>query len=174
LTSKHNMHLNSTWDFPEVQATISQYILRIYYSRMFLWVENGTWPSLDPRWEGEAVWRVWGWKKPLGSLTMIQVYSVFSNRVVITIKFWSVTKSLYCFGSHWEPPTNNLKGEFHTWPWGFCLRTYDIWEKHYPQFSYRIIELCECVCVCVCVCMMSQTGFKLTEMCLPLLPEYWD
>ena len=29
---------------------------------MFLWVENGTWPSLDPRWEGEAVRRVWDWK----------------------------------------------------------------------------------------------------------------
>jgi hypothetical protein len=36
---------------------------------MFLWVENGTWPSLDPRWEGEVVRRVWDWKKPLGSLT---------------------------------------------------------------------------------------------------------
>jgi hypothetical protein len=45
------MHLNSTWDFSEDQVTISQYILRIFYSRMFLWVENGTWPSLDPRQE---------------------------------------------------------------------------------------------------------------------------
>jgi hypothetical protein len=47
--------LNSTWDFPEDQLNISQYILRILYSRRFLWVENGTWPSLDPRLEGEAV-----------------------------------------------------------------------------------------------------------------------
>jgi hypothetical protein len=35
---------------------------------MFLWVENGTWPSLDPREEREAVRRMWDWKKPLGSL----------------------------------------------------------------------------------------------------------
>ena len=68
MASKHDTHLNSTWDFPEGQVTISQYILRIFYSRMFLWVENGTWPSLDPRQEGEAVRRVWDWKKPLGSL----------------------------------------------------------------------------------------------------------
>jgi hypothetical protein len=26
---------------------------------MILWVENGTWPSLDPRQEGKAVRRVW-------------------------------------------------------------------------------------------------------------------
>ena len=43
------MHLNSTWGFPEGQVTISQYILRIFYSTLILWVENGTWPSLDPR-----------------------------------------------------------------------------------------------------------------------------
>jgi hypothetical protein len=36
---------------------------------MFLWVENGTCLSLDPRWEGEAVKRVWDWKKSLGPLT---------------------------------------------------------------------------------------------------------
>jgi hypothetical protein len=36
---------------------------------MFLWAVNGTWPILDPRWEGEAVRRVWYWKKLLGSLT---------------------------------------------------------------------------------------------------------
>jgi hypothetical protein len=36
---------------------------------MFLWVENGTWSSLDPRWEEEAVRKVWDWKKPLGSLS---------------------------------------------------------------------------------------------------------
>ena len=63
------MHLNSTWDFPEGQVTISQYILRIFYSRMFLWVENGTWPSLDPRQDAEVVSMVWNWKKSLGSLT---------------------------------------------------------------------------------------------------------
>jgi hypothetical protein len=33
---------------------------------MFLWVENRTWLSLDPRQEGEAVRRMWDWKKPLG------------------------------------------------------------------------------------------------------------
>ena len=38
---------------------------------MFLWVETRTWPSLDPRQEGEAVRRVWDWKKPLGSFTML-------------------------------------------------------------------------------------------------------
>jgi hypothetical protein len=26
----HAMHLNSTWDFPEGQVTVSQYILRIF------------------------------------------------------------------------------------------------------------------------------------------------
>ena len=70
MASKHDTHLNSTWDFPEGQVTISQYILRIFYSRMFLWVENGTWPSLDSRQEGEAVRRVWDWKIPLGSLIL--------------------------------------------------------------------------------------------------------
>jgi hypothetical protein len=55
------MHLNSTWDFPEGQVTISQYILRIFYSRMFLWMENGTWPILGPRQEEEAIRRVWDW-----------------------------------------------------------------------------------------------------------------
>jgi hypothetical protein len=52
------MHLNSTWDFSEGRVTISQYILwgflRIFYSKMFLWVENGTWPSFDPRRDGET------------------------------------------------------------------------------------------------------------------------
>jgi hypothetical protein len=58
------MHLNSTWDFPEGQVTISQYILRIFYSRMILWVENGTWPSLGPRYkEGVEL------ENSLGSLT---------------------------------------------------------------------------------------------------------
>jgi len=38
---------------------------------MFLWVENRTWPNLNTRWEGEAVRRVWDWKKPLGSLKNI-------------------------------------------------------------------------------------------------------
>ena len=52
MASKHDTHLNSTWDFPE--GTIIQYILRIFYSRMFLWVENGTWPSFDPRRDGET------------------------------------------------------------------------------------------------------------------------
>jgi hypothetical protein len=33
---------------------------------MFLW-ENGTWPSLDPRREGEVFRWMWDWKKPLGS-----------------------------------------------------------------------------------------------------------
>ena len=36
---------------------------------MFLWVENGTWPTSDPRQEWEAVKRVWDWKKSLGPLT---------------------------------------------------------------------------------------------------------
>ena len=67
MASKHDMHLNSTWDFPEGQVTISQYILRIFYSRMFLWVENGTWPSLDSRQEWEAVEGV-GLENPLESL----------------------------------------------------------------------------------------------------------
>jgi hypothetical protein len=50
--------------FPEGQVSISQYILRIFYSRMFLWVENGIWPSLDPRQEEEAVRRLWDCKTP--------------------------------------------------------------------------------------------------------------
>jgi hypothetical protein len=37
-----------------------------FYSRMFLWVDNGTWPSLDSKWEGEAVRWVWNWKTPQG------------------------------------------------------------------------------------------------------------
>ena len=36
---------------------------------MFLWVEHGTCPSLDPRLEGKAVRRVWDWKKFLGPLS---------------------------------------------------------------------------------------------------------
>jgi hypothetical protein len=36
---------------------------------MFLWKENGTWPSLDPRQDAEVVSMVWNWKKSLGSLT---------------------------------------------------------------------------------------------------------
>jgi len=64
------MHLNSTWDFPEGQITINQYILKSFYSRMFLWVENGTWPTLDPRQEEEAVRRVWDWNKPSGALIL--------------------------------------------------------------------------------------------------------
>jgi hypothetical protein len=35
---------------------------------MFLWVENGTWPHLDFRQDGEAVRRVCDQKTPLGSL----------------------------------------------------------------------------------------------------------
>jgi hypothetical protein len=49
-------------NFTERQVTISQYILRIFYSGMFLWVENETWPSLDSRLERKAVRRVWNWK----------------------------------------------------------------------------------------------------------------
>jgi hypothetical protein len=35
---------------------------------MILWMDNGTWPSLDPRLEGEDIMKVWDWKKPLESL----------------------------------------------------------------------------------------------------------
>jgi hypothetical protein len=44
----------------------------IFYSRMFLCVENGTWLSFDPRWEGEAVSKeLVGQEKLLVSLSSI-------------------------------------------------------------------------------------------------------
>lgn len=46
-----------TWHFPEGQVTTNQYILRKFYSRMFLWVEDGNWPSLNPRQVGERLAR---------------------------------------------------------------------------------------------------------------------
>jgi hypothetical protein len=56
--------LKSTWDIPEDQMTISKYILRSFYSRMFLWVENGNWLRLEHRQEGEDRKRVSGGKIP--------------------------------------------------------------------------------------------------------------
>ena len=40
--AKHDMHLNSTWDFPEGQVTISQYILQ-FFSRIFQLLPRTGW-----------------------------------------------------------------------------------------------------------------------------------
>jgi hypothetical protein len=37
---------------------------------MFLWVKNGTWPSLNPKQEGETVMRMWDWNSPEGFLVV--------------------------------------------------------------------------------------------------------
>ena len=52
----------------DYQSIHSAVFLRIFYSRMFLYVEDWTWSGLNPRQNGEAVRRVWDWKKSLGSL----------------------------------------------------------------------------------------------------------
>ena len=47
-----------------IRKTIAVFLI-IFSSRMFLLVENGTWPSLGPRQKGE-VRKVWAVKSPWG------------------------------------------------------------------------------------------------------------
>ena len=72
---------------------------------MFLWVENGTWPSLDPRQEGEAVRRVWDWKKPLGSLIPLFFLYKFQS--------WSYTQGSWVTNSYSSGPVLRVSYCWH-------------------------------------------------------------